>query len=161
MTSRKKESEGIALLLSMYSDEDDEEWKTSKKTTTNKTIKVKKKKSNCQKQKTSTENQTTTWKKIREPTTIRRLFLTRPPLLRNNSLSLPFLPRSNISDWFLRIEEVETLVDYGHDEAAMSPEPEEGELGSSDDLMSGLEHQIANGDFQGKTPPEALCNRQI
>ncbi|XP_039048594.1 uncharacterized protein LOC120189362 [Hibiscus syriacus] len=37
------------------------------------------------------------------------------------------------------------IVDYGHDEAAVSSEHEEGELGSNDDLMFGLEHQIANG----------------
>ncbi|KAE8671842.1 nucleobase-ascorbate transporter 2-like [Hibiscus syriacus] len=52
------------------------------------------------------------------------------------------------------------IVDYGHDEAVMSPEPEvtplrlakEGELGSNDDLMIGIEQPNANGDFQGITP---------
>ncbi|XVF40311.1 hypothetical protein PTKIN_Ptkin01aG0103300 [Pterospermum kingtungense] len=47
-----------------------------------------------------------------------------------------------------------TIVDYGHDEAAMSPEPEEGELGGSDDVVFGIEHQI--GDFQGNTPTAAF-----
>lgn len=39
------------------------------------------------------------------------------------------------------------IVDYGHDEVAMSPEPEEGEIGGSTHLRS------ANGDFYGRTPP--------
>ncbi|KAE8702022.1 Detected protein of confused Function [Hibiscus syriacus] len=48
------------------------------------------------------------------------------------------------------------IVDYGHDEVVVSSEHEEGELGSNDDLMFGLEHQIANVDFQGKTSPAAV-----
>ncbi|XP_050370702.1 uncharacterized protein LOC126788728 [Argentina anserina] len=39
-----------------------------------------------------------------------------------------------------------TLVDYGHDEAAMSPEPEEGEIDRSGGVLP------TNGDSQGKTP---------
>ncbi|KAE8710997.1 Transcriptional regulator family protein, putative isoform 2 [Hibiscus syriacus] len=48
------------------------------------------------------------------------------------------------------------IVDYGHDEDAISSEHKEGELGSNDDLMFGLEHQIANVYFQGKTSPAAV-----
>uniref|UniRef100_A0A5B7AXU5 SAP30-binding protein n=1 Tax=Davidia involucrata TaxID=16924 RepID=A0A5B7AXU5_DAVIN len=46
-----------------------------------------------------------------------------------------------------------TIVDYGHDEFAMSPEAEEGEIVSTGRVMFGAELQTANGDFQEKTPP--------
>ncbi|KAE7995863.1 hypothetical protein FH972_000628 [Carpinus fangiana] len=45
-----------------------------------------------------------------------------------------------------------TIVDYGHDEVAMSPEPEEGEIEGSGRVMFGLELQTANGHSQEKTP---------
>ncbi|XP_065626719.1 uncharacterized protein LOC136066393 [Quercus suber] len=38
-----------------------------------------------------------------------------------------------------------TIVDYGHDEVAMSPEPEEGEIYGSGRVMFGEELQTANG----------------
>ncbi|XP_062165386.1 uncharacterized protein LOC133871932 isoform X2 [Alnus glutinosa] len=46
-----------------------------------------------------------------------------------------------------------TIVDYGHDEVAMSPEPEEGEIEGSGRVMFGSELQTANGYFQEKPPP--------
>ncbi|XP_062162637.1 uncharacterized protein LOC133869612 isoform X2 [Alnus glutinosa] len=46
-----------------------------------------------------------------------------------------------------------TIVDYGHDEVAMSPEPEEGEIEGSGRVMFGLELQTANGHFQENAPP--------
>ncbi|KAF5784072.1 putative SAP30-binding protein [Helianthus annuus] len=46
-----------------------------------------------------------------------------------------------------------TIVDYGHDEAAMSPEPEEGEIAAAGRVMFGAELQTANGTPQGTTPP--------
>ncbi|GLT54630.1 hypothetical protein SLA2020_278130 [Shorea laevis] len=46
-----------------------------------------------------------------------------------------------------------TIVDYGHDEFAMSPEPEDGEIEESGRVMFGLELQTANGHFQEKAPP--------
>ncbi|KAL6201337.1 hypothetical protein ACLB2K_025051 [Fragaria x ananassa] len=42
-----------------------------------------------------------------------------------------------------------TLVDYGHDEAAMSPEPEDGQINGGGRILS------ANGDSQEKTPRAA------
>ncbi|XP_019439620.1 PREDICTED: SAP30-binding protein-like isoform X1 [Lupinus angustifolius] len=44
----------------------------------------------------------------------------------------------------IRMREKLTIVDYGHDEVAMSPEPEEGEIG--DQL------HVTNGDFMDRTP---------
>ncbi|MED6144967.1 hypothetical protein PIB30_020438 [Stylosanthes scabra] len=43
-----------------------------------------------------------------------------------------------------------TIVDYGHDEVAMSPEPEEGEIGGSDQL------NVTNGDLLDRTPSGAV-----
>ncbi|XP_059669661.1 uncharacterized protein LOC132314905 isoform X1 [Cornus florida] len=47
-----------------------------------------------------------------------------------------------------------TIVDYGHDEGALSPEAEEGEIVTTGRVMFGVELQTANvlGDFQEKTP---------
>ncbi|XP_028764938.1 SAP30-binding protein isoform X2 [Neltuma alba] len=46
-----------------------------------------------------------------------------------------------------------TIVDYGHDEVAMSPEPEEGEFDGSGQVTLGEDRQTANGDLPGRTPP--------
>ncbi|XP_059461744.1 uncharacterized protein LOC132190711 isoform X2 [Corylus avellana] len=46
-----------------------------------------------------------------------------------------------------------TIVDYGHDEVAMSPEPEDGEIEGSGRIMFESELQTANGHFQEKTTP--------
>ncbi|KAF3451303.1 hypothetical protein FNV43_RR07398 [Rhamnella rubrinervis] len=46
-----------------------------------------------------------------------------------------------------------TIVDYGHDEVAMSPEAEEGEIEGTGRVMFGAGLQSANGDFHDKTPP--------
>ncbi|XP_042486701.1 SAP30-binding protein-like isoform X2 [Macadamia integrifolia] len=44
------------------------------------------------------------------------------------------------------------IVDYAHDETAMSPEAEEGEIVSAGCVMFGEELQTVNGDFQERTP---------
>ena len=44
-----------------------------------------------------------------------------------------------------------TIVDYGHDEVAMSPEPEEGEIHGSGRVMFGDELQTANDDMSHST----------
>ncbi|KAF3442400.1 hypothetical protein FNV43_RR16316 [Rhamnella rubrinervis] len=46
-----------------------------------------------------------------------------------------------------------TIVDYGHDEVAMSPEAEEGEIEGTGRVMFGAGLLSANGDFHYKTPP--------
>lgn len=45
-----------------------------------------------------------------------------------------------------------TLVDYGHDEVAMSPEPEEGEIDGSGRIMLAADLLSTNGDLHDKTP---------
>lgn len=46
-----------------------------------------------------------------------------------------------------------TIVDYAHDEAAMSPEPEEGEIVSSGRVVIGSELQVSDEHFEERTPP--------
>ncbi|KAL2539226.1 Uncharacterized protein Adt_00204 [Abeliophyllum distichum] len=46
-----------------------------------------------------------------------------------------------------------TIVDYGHDEVAMSPEAEEGEIMETGQVKYGEELQTANGDFREITSP--------
>lgn len=55
---------------------------------------------------------------------------------------------------FTKISRRETLtiVDYGHDEAAMSPEPEEGEIDGSGRVMFGDQLHATNGDSLDRTP---------
>ncbi|RDX65526.1 SAP30-binding protein, partial [Mucuna pruriens] len=45
-----------------------------------------------------------------------------------------------------------TIVDYGHDEVAMSPEPEEGEIYGSGRVMFGDQLHVTNGDLLDRTP---------
>ncbi|XP_057860494.1 uncharacterized protein LOC131069151 isoform X2 [Cryptomeria japonica] len=45
------------------------------------------------------------------------------------------------------------IVDYAHDETAVSPEPEEGEIVSTGAAVFGQETQVENGDPTEKTPP--------
>ncbi|CAA3024492.1 transcriptional regulator family [Olea europaea subsp. europaea] len=46
-----------------------------------------------------------------------------------------------------------TIVDYAHDEVAMSPEAEDGEIMESGQVKNGEELQMANGEFQEITSP--------
>ncbi|XP_008789346.3 uncharacterized protein LOC103706867 isoform X2 [Phoenix dactylifera] len=45
------------------------------------------------------------------------------------------------------------IVDYAHDENALSPEPEEGEILSSGRVVMGAELQVSNGNLEERTPP--------
>ncbi|WVZ21460.1 hypothetical protein V8G54_008782 [Vigna mungo] len=49
-----------------------------------------------------------------------------------------------------------TIVDYGHDEVAMSPEPEEGEIYGSGRVMFGDQLHVTNGDLLERTPLGAV-----
>ncbi|PPS05325.1 hypothetical protein GOBAR_AA15326 [Gossypium barbadense] len=114
MASRKKESEGIAL-LSMYNDEDDEEMGDIEED--------------------SRTNDNT------PPFPHQNTILSQQQ--QEPSVSSPQQPQTLVSSKRSGGGRL-TIVDYGHDEAAMSPEPEEGELGNSDDLMIGIDQQNAN-----------------
>ncbi|GLU22840.1 hypothetical protein SLE2022_388850 [Rubroshorea leprosula] len=144
MASNKKASEGIAL-LSMYNDEDDEEMEEMEEDDQGRggeeQLKQAESKDNMQEDSGPVVNETM------------------PPVPRDNSVP-SILPLFSASATSPQQEEVVpsetkrsgtgrlTIVDYGHDEVAMSPEIEEREHGSSDQVMYGVEHQTATG----KTP---------
>ncbi|CAI9087253.1 OLC1v1021280C1 [Oldenlandia corymbosa var. corymbosa] len=50
-----------------------------------------------------------------------------------------------------RRKETITIVDYGHDEVAVSPEQEEGEVMVTEQSMQSEDRAVINGDFQDKT----------
>ncbi|XWS12501.1 hypothetical protein CRYUN_Cryun37aG0094700 [Craigia yunnanensis] len=157
MASRKKDSEGIAL-LSMYIDEDDEEMED---------IEEDEHQQNQQslEEKEQSPEEENGYRESNNMEEDSRTSNNTPPFPHQTSTPLQQQPQPSISSPQQHQRLVSskrrgrgrlTIVDYGHDEAAMSPEPEEGELRSSDDLMFGIEIQIANGDFKGKTPPAAF-----
>ncbi|KAG8482260.1 hypothetical protein CXB51_026997 [Gossypium anomalum] len=179
MASRKKESEGIAL-LSMYNDEDDEEMGDIEEGDHRQNQQTGEEEEEQQEgQPLEEENEYRESNNNMEEDS--RTNDNTPPFPHQNtnlsqqqqepSVSSPQQPQPLVSSKRSGGGRL-TIVDYGHDEAAMSPEPEEGELGSSDDLMIGIEQQNANdvtfksdsflichlfaGDFQGKTPPAAV-----
>ncbi|XVF87314.1 hypothetical protein PTKIN_Ptkin18bG0110300 [Pterospermum kingtungense] len=136
MTSRKKESEGIAL-LSVYSDEDDEDMEDIKEDDHQQNQQVEEER---QEQPPQDEND------YRESS---NNIIIMEEDSRTNEITPPSQQQPQQHQRVLSSKRSGrgrlTIVDYGHDEAPMSPEPEEGELGSGDDLMSGVEYQIANG----------------
>ncbi|GMI82291.1 hypothetical protein like AT1G29220 [Hibiscus trionum] len=138
MASRKKEPEGIAL-LSMYNDEDDEDMEDIEEDDHQQA-------EGEHDQPTLEENGHGESNNMEEDS-------------RTDGNTPPFPHQTSTSSQHQRLVSSKSsgrgklnIVDYGHDEAAVSPEHEQVELGSNDDLMFGLEHQIANG----KTSPAAV-----
>ncbi|PWA53997.1 HCNGP-like protein [Artemisia annua] len=147
MASKKKESEGIAL-LSMYGDEDDDDMEQD--VSDNETVPVENKEQSevggseaadmeedgiSDTDKSYGYGNSVDANDSRTPVTIDRL--TSPPAQQVISAE-PSRGR----------KETLTIVDYGHDEAALSPEPEEGEIAATGRVMFGAELQTVNG-----TPP--------
>ncbi|KAK8664653.1 hypothetical protein V6N13_084431 [Hibiscus sabdariffa] len=161
MASRKKESEGIAL-LSMYNDEDDEEMGDIEEG------------EHQQNQQTGEQEEEEEERQpLEEEDEYRESINNMEEDSRTNDNTLPFPHQSSSLSQQQQEPSVSspqqlvvsskrsrggrlTIVDYGHDEAAISPEPEEGELGSNDDLMIGIEQQNANGGVHGITTPTAV-----
>ncbi|KAI3886541.1 hypothetical protein MKX03_027842 [Papaver bracteatum] len=142
MASKKKESEGIAL-LSMYNDEEDEDIDDMEE-----------------------DGQ----QKIDKGEDIRVNSETSPPILLQSETSLPNSLIENVStptppqsqntqvslacEKRLKKETLTMIVDYGHDETAMSPEPEEGEISiGGDGVMFSSELQTTTVNLQARTPP--------
>ncbi|XVE88221.1 hypothetical protein DITRI_Ditri19aG0051500 [Diplodiscus trichospermus] len=158
MASRKKESEGIAL-LSMYNDEDDEEMEDIEEDDHQQNQQGEEEKEQPPEEENEYRESNTNMEEDS------RTNDNTPPFPQQTSTPSQQQPQPSISSPQQHQRLVSskrrgggrlTIVDYGHEEAAMSPEPEEGELGSSDDPPFGIEHQIANGEFLGKTPPAAF-----
>ncbi|PIA42150.1 hypothetical protein AQUCO_02100187v1 [Aquilegia coerulea] len=168
MATKKKESEGIAL-LSMYNDEEDEEMEEAyeedreeeeqhlenfdnkvpldsfmKETTTSP--------SSLLQSQNSLSIEDSNLKEDRVST------LTPKPDVSVSSSPPPPPPtqllQSTTTTTFERRSL--TIVDYGHDETAMSPEAEEGEIMRAGHVFFGEDIQNANGKFQGITPPGSV-----
>ncbi|XP_048321236.2 protein bfr2 [Ziziphus jujuba] len=75
------------------------------------------------------------------------------PQVSSKSPPSPRLPQQQSAASLDSLRSRRGIVDYGHDEAAMSPEPEEGEIEGSGRVRVGVHLQSANGDFHDKTPP--------
>ncbi|XP_076917270.1 uncharacterized protein LOC143577284 [Bidens hawaiensis] len=139
MASKKKESEGIAL-LSMYGDEDDDDMEEDNDDSEhdilpeNNTDAV----TNMEEDDSEAVNtDTVCFNSVNDNTTLVSVQkLTSPPVQQ-----------------VISSEETLTIVDYGHDEAALSPEPEEGEIKAAGRVMFGAELQTVNGTPQGTTTP--------
>ncbi|KAE8722996.1 nucleobase-ascorbate transporter 2-like [Hibiscus syriacus] len=163
MASRKKEYEGIAL-LSMYNDEDDEEMGDIEEGDNQQIQQAGEQEEEEEEEQRPLEEEN----ERRESNNMEEDSRTNdntPPFLHQSSslsqqqqepsVSSPQQHRPMVSSKRSRGGRL-TIVEYGHDEAVMSPEPEEGGLGSNDDLMIDIEKPNANGDFQGITPPAAV-----
>ncbi|XP_077228238.1 transcriptional regulator family protein isoform X2 [Tasmannia lanceolata] len=80
-----------------------------------------------------------------------QISISAPPLLMQTPPQNP--PLSDSFDIQRRRKESLAIVDYAHDETAMSPEAEEGEILSSGRVMFGVDLQVSDGNFPEKTPP--------
>ncbi|GJX78929.1 SAP30-binding protein isoform X1 [Tanacetum coccineum] len=139
MASKKKESEGIAL-LSMYGDEDDDDMEQD--SSDNEALPVEQNEAadmdeddKVADDKSFGYGNSVDANDDRTPVSIDRL--TSPPAQQVIGAE-PSRGRKGTL----------TIVDYGHDEAALSPEPEEGEIAATGRVMFGAELQTVNG-----TPP--------
>nr|GEX29535.1 HCNGP-like protein [Tanacetum cinerariifolium] len=144
MASKKKESEGIAL-LSMYGDEDDDDMEQD--TTDNEALPVEQNEVGANEAADMDEDDKVADDQSfgygnsvdandnRTPVSIDRLM---SPLAQQVISAEPSRGRKGTL----------TIVDYGHDEAALSPEPEEGEIAATGRVMFGAELQTVIG-----TPP--------
>ncbi|XP_058095545.1 uncharacterized protein LOC131240979 [Magnolia sinica] len=175
MASKKKEAEGIAL-LSMYNDEDmdpdeddqdddddddeeEDEYIQDKDADRNEPYDPRNEDRFTsdsapettpplpQSQTPIPTNEDPTVKSPAPPTPQPHLPLSSPPL------PPPPLPASDTSDAPTSRTQPRGIVDYAHDETAMSPEAEEGEIVSTGHLMLGSELQVTGGNFLEKTPP--------
>ncbi|XP_054800910.1 uncharacterized protein LOC129305033 isoform X2 [Prosopis cineraria] len=165
MASKKKQSEGIAL-LSMYNDEEDDEMEDVEENLA------------APGQEGERQVDDTDARAVEDdfvPATDRMVVsdsaaLDTPPLTddgmtpekTNFRSSTPQQPSANApvspqerravtSDAGRSRRGALTIVDYGHDEVAMSPEPEEGEFDGSGQVTLGDDCQTANGDSLGRT----------
>ncbi|KAL7618330.1 hypothetical protein Lser_V15G04072 [Lactuca serriola] len=172
MASKKKESEGIAL-LSMYGDEDDdmdEDLDNDDTTNDDNAVSTNNKEQNevganetvhMEEDDAAALNNSNIMGYINASSIGPVVNLdsanddTIPDSIDNSSLNTPPPPPAQqaISAEPIRGREgTLTIVDYGHDEAALSPEAEDGEIVATGRVMFGAELQTANGAGAG-TPP--------
>ncbi|KAK7306519.1 hypothetical protein VNO77_44466 [Canavalia gladiata] len=159
MASKKKHSEGIAL-LSMYNDEGDDEMEDAEdeeegeagmsgeqqlegaRFATEEDLAA---------DRTMVDSGNEAVEEGSSPTE-NSSFGTSTTLLRNMLDSQPQEQLSVSLDTRILRRGALTIVDYGHDEVAMSPEPEEGEIDGSGRVTFGEQLHVSNGDLLDRSP---------
>ncbi|KAJ7947100.1 SAP30-binding protein [Quillaja saponaria] len=163
MASKKKASEGIAL-LSMYNDDEDDEMEDVEEDTEGDDDDEKHEENGSDARIAEVDSMfesdrmmvggsadgTTPPVAIESSTPDKSTFGTSTLQQLHFNLSVSIQQQQLVSSKRSRKETL-TIVDYGHDEVAMSPEAEEGEIGESGSVMYGEDLQTANGDFQERT----------
>ncbi|XXG67477.1 hypothetical protein AAC387_Pa06g0818 [Persea americana] len=165
MASKKKASEGIAL-LSMYNDEDmdvDDEDEEEQEEEEEEEIEGDRNRGSDPMNEDAFPSEPfygTTPPIIQSQTPISdndQTLKSPPPLTPQPQIPVssppPLPPVSDSSDVQRMRKGAFGIVDYAHDETAMSPDAEEGEIVSTGSVMLGRDLQDANGNFQEKTPP--------
>ncbi|KAL6991244.1 hypothetical protein U1Q18_009362 [Sarracenia purpurea var. burkii] len=160
MAARGRESEGINLISSTYYDDDDEMEDVERDELTNKDASDKKETDDIEDDSMLNKSDERVVDSANEDTPpfsndkSRPLTPQQQSQLSLSSLQpLPQLPEPVLSESNRSRMRGLTIVDYGHDEAALSPEAEEGEIVGSGVVMIGEQLQMVNGEIQEKTPP--------
>ncbi|KAK1426073.1 hypothetical protein QVD17_14741 [Tagetes erecta] len=174
MASKKKESEGIAL-LSMYGDEDDEmeEEDVDKDDMDNDIVLEENKEQsegvvNMEEDDSEALNSGYNYGNNVEPVSLGSgNDNTTPVYVENLTPPIPPAPQVVSGEPSRGRKGTLTIVDYGHDEAALSPEAEEGEVAAAGRVMFGAELQSVNGTPPGtitpntqSTPPQSYDQSQ-
>ncbi|XP_057969019.1 uncharacterized protein LOC131158282 isoform X2 [Malania oleifera] len=159
MASKKKESEGIAL-LSMYNDEDDEMEDLDEADAEEEEYKTachREDDSNNKDSMATTDSaqENTPPLAIDDSTPKSNKFGPLSPSHSQPPQSSP-LPQPPTLELQKHRKGKVTIVDYGHDEVAMSPEAEEGEIVTTSWGMSDPELQTINGDVLEKSTPGTI-----
>lgn len=149
MAARRGESEGINLISSTYSDDDDEmEDVEHQEPPIDADPKDNDPKNTTNEDDSKTNNDTPS--DMSRPLTPQQF--SRPLTPQQFSLSSPPLAAVVVSESSRSRMGRLTIVDYGHDEAALSPEAEEGEITGTGAVMVDAQLQMTTVDIQEKTP---------
>ncbi|KAL1367627.1 hypothetical protein AAHE18_02G065100 [Arachis hypogaea] len=156
MASKKKQSEGIAL-LSMYNDDGDDDMEDAEEDEEdNQEIDMRHEQNeDAAAGGFAAENgrfgsNDGVADEVSTPAEERRFGTSTPQCVNTNMVISPPQDQRGVARGKL------TIVDYGHDEVAMSPEPEEGQIGGSVRVMYGDQLNLTNGDLLDRTPSGAV-----
>ncbi|KAK7302960.1 hypothetical protein RJT34_13857 [Clitoria ternatea] len=154
MASKKKHSEGIAL-LSMYNDDDGDDEMEDVEEDQESDASIRREHQAGGDSRFAVEEDLpadadrTAVNEAVDEAEKRRFRVSTP---QENMLVSPPREQRVVSDSRIGRKGALTIVDYGHDEVAISPEPEEGEIDGSGRVMFGDQLHVINGDLQDRTP---------
>ncbi|XP_058770301.1 uncharacterized protein LOC131643947 isoform X1 [Vicia villosa] len=151
MASKKKQSEGIAL-LSMYNDDGDDEMEDAEEEDA-----IREEQQDDAAEQAAEEDLAADTDKMTVADSGNEVSgngFTPTEKNRTPQVNRLFSPPQEQQRVELRVSKSATLtiVDYGHDEVAMSPEPEEGEIDGSGRVVFGDQLHITNGDLLDRIP---------